>query len=168
MTDQVRPEDTEALIVQFQKSDVKELHIRFEGFEIYLSKDGNAGELDAPVQIVSLQTVPSPAAAATPLAAAGKISPVTNATPVETTFPAHMIVVRAAYLGTFYRSPKPGAAPYVEVGSEVTPGTDLCLIEVMKLFTAIRVSVKGRVHQILARDGEMVREDQPLFVIDTE
>ncbi len=50
--------------------------------------------------------------------------------------PDGVIVVRAPYMGTFYRAPKPGAPVYVEVGSQVTTDTELCLVEVMKLFTA--------------------------------
>ena len=66
-------------------------------------------------------------------------------------------------MGTFYRSPKPGAPVFVDVGSDVTPDTDLCLVEVMKLFTAVRAPVVGRIHAVLAEDGQMVEVGQPLF-----
>ena len=74
-----------------------------------------------------------------------------------------MIIVRAPYMGTFYRAPKPGAPIFVEVGSQVTPETELCLVEVMKLFTAIRAPMVGRIHAVLAVDGQMVEADQALF-----
>ncbi len=77
------------------------------------------------------------------------------------------VVVKASSLGTFYRSPKPGADPFTQIGDSVDADTELCLIEVMKLFTTLRAGVKGRLVQILVDDGVMVEHDQPLFVIDT-
>jgi acetyl-CoA carboxylase biotin carboxyl carrier protein len=79
--------------------------------------------------------------------------------------PEGAVVVRAPYMGTFYRAPKPGAPAYVELGSEVTADTELCLVEVMKLFTAVRSPVAGRVHAILATDGQMVEANQPIFAV---
>ncbi|MFD2578913.1 acetyl-CoA carboxylase biotin carboxyl carrier protein [Novosphingobium colocasiae] len=68
-------------------------------------------------------------------------------------------------LGTFYRAPKPGAANYVEVGSKVKAGDELCLIEVMKLFTALTAETSGTIHSVLVDDGEMVEGGQPLFAL---
>jgi acetyl-CoA carboxylase biotin carboxyl carrier protein len=79
---------------------------------------------------------------------------------------AHWITVRAPNLGTFYRAPKPGAEPYVSVGQKVEADTELCLIEVMKLFTNVLAGVAGTVQQILVEDTELVEYDQPLFLIE--
>ncbi len=68
-------------------------------------------------------------------------------------------------MGTFYRSPKPGTPPFVEIGAEVENGSDLCLVEVMKLFTTLRAEAAGRVHAVLVADGSLVAADQPLFVL---
>ncbi len=76
------------------------------------------------------------------------------------------MVVRAPNLGTFYRAPKPGAPPYVSLGQWVEAETELCLIEVMKLFTSVQSGVRGTVKQILAEDSQLVEFGQPLFVID--
>ena len=76
--------------------------------------------------------------------------------------------MNAPSLGTFYRSPKPGAAPFTQIGELVEPETELCLIEVMKLFTTLRAGVKGRLVSILVEDGLMVEHDQPLFVIEVD
>lgn len=75
------------------------------------------------------------------------------------------MVVSAPNLGTFYRAPKPGAANYVEIGSRVKAGDELCLIEVMKLFTAVRADVDGVIHSVLVEDGGMVEGGQPLFAL---
>ena len=60
--------------------------------------------------------------------------------------------VRAPNLGTFYRSPKPGAPPYVQVGQRVEPSTEVCIIEVMKLFTSVHAGFRGVVRQVLVED----------------
>ena len=76
-------------------------------------------------------------------------------------------LVRAPNLGTFWRRPKPGAPPYIEIGQEGDEDTEVCLIEVMKLFTPIKAGCKGRIADLLGEDGEMVEFDQPLFRLDT-
>ena len=68
-------------------------------------------------------------------------------------------------VGTFYRRPSPDEAPFVDVGSQISPGDPLCMIEVMKLYTTITASVGGVVDAILVDDAALVEFDQPLFVI---
>lgn len=74
--------------------------------------------------------------------------------------------VTAPMVGTFFRAPSPDAPPFVELGSTVTKGQPLCLIEVMKLFTTINSDVAGRITQIGAENGELVEYGQTLFVIE--
>lgn len=73
--------------------------------------------------------------------------------------------VCAPMVGTFYRAPAPGEAPFVEVGSTVSVGDPLCLIEVMKLYTTIEATVAGTIEQVLVDDATLVEFDQPLFAI---
>lgn len=73
--------------------------------------------------------------------------------------------VTSPMLGSFYRSPKPGEAPFVEVGSSVAVGDSLCIIEVMKLMSSVVSDVAGEVTAVFARDGELVEFEQPLFEI---
>jgi acetyl-CoA carboxylase biotin carboxyl carrier protein len=75
------------------------------------------------------------------------------------------ILIQAPLLGTFYRSPKPGAPPFVEVGQRVTEDDVLCIIEVMKLFNTVKAGVRGRIAKILAENGQMVEFQQPLFLV---
>jgi biotin carboxyl carrier protein len=77
-------------------------------------------------------------------------------------------VVRAPSLGTFYRSQKPGSPPYCEAGQTIGSQQELGLLEVMKLFTTVRSGVAGTVREILAKDGELVEFDQPLFLIEPD
>jgi acetyl-CoA carboxylase biotin carboxyl carrier protein len=69
-------------------------------------------------------------------------------------------------VGTFYRSPEPGAKPFVEVGQEVGPGTTVCIIEVMKLMNSLPAGSAGRVTHVLVDDARPVEMGQALIVID--
>jgi len=79
---------------------------------------------------------------------------------------AGQIEVAAPMVGTFYRAPSPEAPAFVEVGSVISPGQPLCLIEVMKLFTTINSEVAGRIVQIGAENAELVEYGRTLFVIE--
>uniref|UniRef100_UPI0039EF145E acetyl-CoA carboxylase biotin carboxyl carrier protein n=1 Tax=Bordetella sputigena TaxID=1416810 RepID=UPI0039EF145E len=74
-------------------------------------------------------------------------------------------VVKAPMVGTFYRSPNPGAAPFVDVGQSVKEGDPLCIIEAMKLLNEIEADKSGVIKEILVENGEPVEYGQPLFVI---
>jgi acetyl-CoA carboxylase biotin carboxyl carrier protein len=76
--------------------------------------------------------------------------------------------VKAPTLGIFYRSPKPGAPPFTEVGKAVAENDTVCLLEVMKLFTAVKAGVKGRIVEICAKNNDLVQYGQVLFIIDPD
>jgi acetyl-CoA carboxylase biotin carboxyl carrier protein len=75
-------------------------------------------------------------------------------------------VVAAPLFGVFHRQASPGAAPFVEVGTAVEAGQQLCVIEAMKVFNAVHAAGPGRVAAILAENGREVSPGQPLFRID--
>ena len=74
--------------------------------------------------------------------------------------------VRSPMVGTFYASPEPGAKPFATVGSRVTKGQVLCIIEAMKIMNEIESEVAGIVTEVLASDAQPVEYGQPLFRID--
>lgn len=76
-----------------------------------------------------------------------------------------IISVDAPMLGTFYRSSRPGTPPFVEVGSLIKEDDTLCLIEVMKVFSAVKAKTKGEIVSIPVDNGTMVEYGQPLFLI---
>jgi acetyl-CoA carboxylase biotin carboxyl carrier protein len=78
----------------------------------------------------------------------------------------HLVEVRAPLLGTFYRAPRPGAPPFVEVGASVEPDTIIGIIEVMKLMNTVRAGTRGRVREIRARDGNLVEYGEALLLLD--
>jgi acetyl-CoA carboxylase biotin carboxyl carrier protein len=71
--------------------------------------------------------------------------------------------VTAPLLGTFYRSPKPGAPPFVEVGAQVVEETIVAIIEVMKLMNTVRAGVSGTVTEILVADGALAEYGETLL-----
>ena len=77
-----------------------------------------------------------------------------------------LIPIKAPLLGIFYRAPKPGAPPFVEVGGRVTEEDTVCLIEVMKLFNTVKAGLNGHIAKICAENGQMVEYNQILFLID--
>lgn len=158
----VKPEDVEALIEVFDQSDWSELRIASDNFQLYLSKD--AAQRDR--YRVAAAGSAAPAVAIAPQRAAGAAVQHATATSSDVAIPEGMVVVRAPSLGTFYQSPKPGAQAFVAVGQRVEPDTEICIIEVMKLFTAVRAGVSGIVRRMLVTDAQMVEFDQPLFLIE--
>jgi acetyl-CoA carboxylase biotin carboxyl carrier protein len=77
----------------------------------------------------------------------------------------NLIEFRSPLVGTFYRSPKPGSPPFVEVGDEVSEESVICIIEAMKVMNEIKAQIKGIITEVLAKDGQAVEYGQPLFVI---
>ena len=74
--------------------------------------------------------------------------------------------LKSPMVGTFYRSPSPGAPSFVEVGQSVSKGQTLCIIEAMKLLNEIESDVAGTVKAILVENGQPVEYGQPLFLIE--
>ena len=69
-------------------------------------------------------------------------------------------------VGTFYRAPEPGAAPFVTVGDLVRPGQVVGIVEAMKLMNEVTAERAGRVTEVLVDDGRPVEYDQPLVALD--
>lgn len=163
MSDERFPQDLQQLAEQFLASGWTELRVRNGDTEILFSLDPNTPGLGsaahlAPAQAAASVTAPAPTtgtatpSAAPPPADTGAVDP-------------SWVPVVAPNLGTFYRAPKPGAPPFVEVGSTVEPDTEICLLEVMKLFTSVKAGEAGEVVRICATDSELVDAGRVLYYI---
>jgi acetyl-CoA carboxylase biotin carboxyl carrier protein len=99
------------------------------------------------------------------------VTSITQSTPTLTVAEApeaaaiNQIFIDSPMVGTFYRSPSPTSAPFVEVGQTVQSGQVLCIIEAMKLMNQIEADKSGIIKEVLVKDGEPVEYGQPLFVI---
>lgn len=78
----------------------------------------------------------------------------------------HLIEVKSPMVGTFYAFPSPGAEPFVQVGSKVSDGTVLCIIEAMKIMNELTSEVSGVIKEILVKDGQTVEFGQVLMRIE--
>jgi acetyl-CoA carboxylase biotin carboxyl carrier protein len=77
-----------------------------------------------------------------------------------------LLEVKSPMVGTFYRSPEPGAEPYAKVGSRVGTGQTLCIIEAMKIMNELESEVSGVVREILVEDAQPVEFGQVLFRVE--
>ncbi|WP_019449609.1 acetyl-CoA carboxylase biotin carboxyl carrier protein [Cupriavidus sp. BIS7] len=127
--------------------------------------DGKVRIVKQPPQVVAPMAMPQfqalPAAVA-PAAAAG-VMPAAAAADAPQLPAGH--VVTSPMVGTFYRAPSPGAAPFVNVGDAVKEGQTVCIIEAMKLLNEIECDKAGVIKEILVENGQAVEYGQPLFVI---
>jgi acetyl-CoA carboxylase biotin carboxyl carrier protein len=135
-----------------EASDFDELDLEINGLKIHLKRSGNVERATARAAAAPAPSVPE--------AAPQAVRPVPSADP-------HRVDVRAPLLGTFYRSPRPGAPPFVTEGANVEPDTIVGIIEVMKLMNTVRAGARGAVHEIRARDGELVEYGEVLLTLDT-
>ena len=99
------------------------------------------------------------AASAAPLPA----SPAAAPAPAEQ--PAAGTLIKAPLVGTFYAAPAPDEPPFVTVGSHVTKGQTVCILEAMKMMSEIPAPCSGTVEAVLAENGTLVGFDAPLFRI---
>jgi acetyl-CoA carboxylase biotin carboxyl carrier protein len=142
------------------ESSFDELTLELDGLKLSLRRAGAA----APAASAGSPAPQRPQAATAeklPADAARAVPPVPAATPAVGDCAAQNVT--APLLGTFYRAPKPGAAPFVEVGSAVNEDTIIGIIEVMKLMNTVRAGMRGKVLDILAQDGALVEYGEPLM-----
>ena len=76
------------------------------------------------------------------------------------------ITIKSPMIGTFYRKPAPDKPVFVEVGTSISKGDVLCVVEAMKLFNEIEAEISGKIVKILVDDMSPVEFDQPLFLVD--
>jgi acetyl-CoA carboxylase biotin carboxyl carrier protein len=74
--------------------------------------------------------------------------------------------IKSPMVGTFYKSPEPGAEPYVKPGSRITPGQTVCIIEAMKIMNEIEAEIAGVIREISVDDAQPVEFGQVLFRVD--
>jgi acetyl-CoA carboxylase biotin carboxyl carrier protein len=133
-----------------EQSRFDELNLEMDGVKLTLRRAGASGGFT--------QTVTTPDAPRPGVAPAHKSAPAAAAERDET-----LKEITSPMLGTFYRAPKPGSPPFVEVGSIVDEDSVIAIIEVMKLMNTVRAGVKGVVTEILPADETLVEFGQVLM-----
>src|SRR6267142_2709004 len=157
--------DIKAIIDLMKKNSVSEFELEKQDFKIRLKRgpNGNPASEDA-----SVLTYVQPAMALqAPLGTlpAGGIAPAPGAAAGVPPAASNEVEIKSPMIGTFYRSPSPESASYVEVGTEVGPETVVCIIEAMKVMNEIKAEVKGVITEALVDSAKPVEFGQPLFKI---
>jgi acetyl-CoA carboxylase biotin carboxyl carrier protein len=147
------------LIELLEESNIDEIEIKEGEESVRISRNG--------AKAMAMAAQAAPAAYAPPAYAAPAPTPQAPAAP-ETPAPAaisagHMLT--SPMVGTFYRSPSPTSAAFIEVGQTVKVGDVVCIVEAMKMMNQIEADKAGTVEAILVETGEPVEFDQPLFCI---
>jgi acetyl-CoA carboxylase biotin carboxyl carrier protein len=146
------------LIELLEESNIDEIEIKEGEESVRISRNGvNQSMISAPMAYAAppLAPVAAPIAAPAPAPATAEV-----AAPAVR---GH--VVSSPMVGTFYRSPSPTSAVFVEVGQTVKVGDTICIVEAMKMMNQIEADKAGTIDAILATDGEPVEFDQPLVSI---
>jgi acetyl-CoA carboxylase biotin carboxyl carrier protein len=157
------------LVNIFDDSKAEDLEIEEEGAVIRLSKRNQPDNSNNQGTVINLS-------------AGGGFAPSSMQQPIQTqsiATPAPVVVqeapkvavasnlheIKSPIVGTFYRAPSPDSDSFVEVGSRVSVGTALCIIEAMKLMNEIESDVSGTIESILVASGQPIEYNQPLFTI---
>ena len=160
-------EEVAAILDLVQRADVEYLEVEVGGTRIVADRSGETTRARAAVAPPAPAAPPPPAPSAPPPPAPARVAaaPAAAAPPTSVAPPADSdaVVVPAPMVGVFYRSPEPGAPPFVEVGARVEEGATMGLVEVMKMFNGVTAPVSGEVVEVLAANDEFVEFGQPLF-----
>lgn len=152
------------LIDLVEESGIAELEVTEGEEKVRIVKGGTMPRelyMSAPMPLMAAPQMAAPQMVAAPAAAAAPtpLSPAAPAVPAG-----H--AVKSPMVGTFYRSPSPGAKAFVEVGDTVKAGQTVCIIEAMKLLNEIECDKDGVVKAILIENGQPVEYGEPLLVIE--
>jgi acetyl-CoA carboxylase biotin carboxyl carrier protein len=139
------------LIKMVNKSNIGEVTIEQKDFKVTVKQ-----KEDKITQVVN---------AGAPMQAVPMSAPATEK-PKPAASTDNLITIKSPMIGTFYRKSSPDKPNLVDVGTEITPGSVVCIIEAMKLFNEIESEIKGRVVKVLVDDASPVEYDQPLFMVE--
>jgi acetyl-CoA carboxylase biotin carboxyl carrier protein len=150
--------DIKELIALMRKNDLSVFKMEKDGFKITLKR----GQDFQPIITAS-----TPVALPAGVSAVTSVAPATDfaASAAPSAEPKHdnLKEIKSPMVGTFYSSPSPEAGPYVSVGSTVSEGAVICIIEAMKVMNEIKAEVSGTIVEIVAENGKPVQFDQVLF-----
>ncbi|WP_209686451.1 acetyl-CoA carboxylase biotin carboxyl carrier protein [Lactobacillus colini] len=144
-------ENIQALMNQFEDSDLRELKIDDGDFHLYLSKNKNNAPLSQSAQVS--QTVKP------------QVQESTVATPQVSQEDSDLTAVKAPIVGVVYLQAKPGQPAFVKVGDHVKKGDTICIIEAMKMMTEVKSTATGIVSEIKVENEDLVEVDQPLIMV---
>jgi acetyl-CoA carboxylase biotin carboxyl carrier protein len=153
-------DDVQDILTLLNASTFNELHLQTDRFKLSLRRRGD-GEWTQATQELSAPNLLQGAAAPAAGAAAG-------AAPKAAAEVDGLVAIRAPLVGTFYRAPKPGSPPFVEVGSLVERNTVVAIVETMKLMNSVHAGVSGTIVEICLGDADFVEHNAVLMRVQPE
>lgn len=147
--------DVEEIMRLLEQSQFDRLTLEMAGLKVELAREGAKPR--------SARPTPAPAASSAPA-----VPPPPPAGRQRRSTEEGLVEVKSPLLGIFYRAPKPGEPPFVEVGGKVGADTVIGIVEVMKLMNSARAGVSGEVVEILAENGELVEHGEVLMLVRPE
>ena len=156
-------DDIERILELMRQHDLAEFELEREGLKVRARKTA-AGYAAAPIATVLPNG--APAALPPPAISAAAVSPASAPADADEES-VELAVVKSPIVGTFYRSPEPGAASFVEIGERVKKDQVLCIIEAMKLMNEITSEYDGEVVSVYVENGKPVQYGERLFAIKT-
>jgi acetyl-CoA carboxylase biotin carboxyl carrier protein len=152
------------ILTLVREHDLSEFEIEHDGLRLKIRKEAAAA---APALSVPPNAAAPPPQGASMLAPAAP-PPAAASSPAGDDTEIELAVVKSPIVGTFYRSPEPGAPPFVEVGATVKKGQVLCIIEAMKLMNEIDSEYDGEIVNAYVESGQPVQYGERLFAIRTK
>jgi len=150
------------LIKFVAKSGATEVKLEMDDFKITIKTTSEGTESNYVQHVPVAQPVQQVVANPTPVAASTPVAPAAQAEEDNSKY----VVIKSPMIGTLYRKPAPDKAPFVEVGSTISKGDVVCVVEAMKLFNEIEAEISGKIVKVLVDDSSPVEFDQPLFLVD--
>ena len=143
--------DVQEIMTLLEGSTFDRLALEVDGLKLELERGGTGAP--RPTRKVEKPSAPAPAASPPPAA------------PVRQNREEGLVEINSPLLGIFYRAPKPGEAPFVEVGSRVSTETVIAIVEVMKLMNSVSAGVSGEIVEIISTNGELVEHGEVLMLV---
>jgi acetyl-CoA carboxylase biotin carboxyl carrier protein len=155
-------EDIERILELVRQHDLAEFEVESDGMKLRVRKASAAFPMPPALSQAPLAAPPVPQVSATTVPSAPALPAAT-----EDEESVELAVVKSPIVGTFYRSPEPGAASFVEIGQRVKKDQVLCIIEAMKLMNEITSEYDGEIVSAYVENGKPVQYGERLFAIKT-
>jgi acetyl-CoA carboxylase biotin carboxyl carrier protein len=152
--------DVAEIMRMVEQSKFDELNLELDGIKLTLRRSGASGRI---AQVATLQSGSLDPAATAASRSGAPIAHTASPAGASDAVDANLEEITSPMLGTFYRAPKPGSAPFVEIGSVVDQDSVIAIIEVMKLMNTVRAGVKGVITEILPADETLVEFGEVLM-----
>ena len=142
------------IIYMLENSDVNEIEVRFWFKKIKVTKKPPVLNVDSAQILSENQNIPS---------LVKQESDKQDSEPIKDSTEVNLVEIKSPMPGTFYSSPDPDSAPFVNIGDNVNAGDTVCIVEAMKIMNEIQVEESGIIEEVLVENSSPVEFDQVLF-----